>query len=620
MARFSRKIIDDILAHADVVDVISHYITPSKRSGRDNVVFLCPFHDDHHASLQASKSKGIWKCFSCGESGNAITFIQKYKKIPFDEAMRECADIIGYHDYDKQLNASVEAHNEVEAKLAPLYSTISDLQAFYANSLLTEEGKAAFDYLQQRGLGMEQISKFGIGYAPKDGASTLSFLGSKGHSTEDIKGIGIVSGAAWSDRNAGRVIFPLSNIDGKVVGFSARVLSKESHVEKKYMVSFDNDIFHKGEILYNYDRALASSSKARYCYVFEGFMDLIAADQVGITSAIALLGVSIDKRMIPSLKRLGCELRLCLDGDEAGQTGMKNCGALLQKEGIPFRLVQNIGDSRDPDDVLRQDGPEKFKEWLNHLVTPFNFLINYYGQYGLAAGEKKSDLVDKFLPFLASVSDEMEKQDDIEKLAKIVGFEPQTVSRALIRYQTKKREQAEPKNLEEISYVSPKVNGEIIDRLHPEKGPLRRLYLSEKEVLYQMLNHQEAIDFFKKNIETFSDDIFEKIANYLIQYVEEHDQGASVDLNRLAAEIQSSESNGDEIVDQLYKVAGSQIYPPYSEEEMEECSKNIQKEREERYRRSVLEAKLEGKSEEDQKRILNDAAREKAKRLSEANK
>ncbi|MFA6619787.1 MAG: CHC2 zinc finger domain-containing protein, partial [Bacilli bacterium] len=221
---YDRDLIDKILASADIVTVISAYI-PVTKKGRSYVA-LCPFHDDKNPSLNISKEKQIFKCFVCGTGGNAITFVEKYEKISFEEAVRKVADLINFHDERLEKQAY---HAYVNSELTPLYDCIDDLEKYYQYALSIAEGKVASDYLAERHLDAGQVAKYGIGYAPMDGAKTVQFLQVKGHSLKSIEDIGIALAKkeGTSDSNAGRLIFPLCNPDGQVVGFSARKLHEE---------------------------------------------------------------------------------------------------------------------------------------------------------------------------------------------------------------------------------------------------------------------------------------------------------------------------------------------------------------------------------------------------------
>src|SRR5574344_139691 len=328
---YSQDLIDSLLKSSDIVTVISSYISVIKK-GRSYVA-LCPFHDDKHPSLNISKEKQIFKCFSCGTGGNAITFIEKYEKISFDEAVRKLADLVGFHDPRLAKEAYKPAVNPT---LEPLYKCINDLENYYKYGLSLEEGKRATDYLAARHIDQTQIARYGLGYAPMDGQKTVAFLQAKGHSLKSIEDIGIALAKAsgTADSNAGRLIFPLANPDGQVVGFSARRLGEEDTA--KYVNSPETKIFQKSDILYNYHLAKATAHHDGYVYLLEGFMDVMALEKAGMPSAVALMGTNLSANQVNLLRRLNCEVRLCLDGDAAGQEGMMRMISRLNKAALPF--------------------------------------------------------------------------------------------------------------------------------------------------------------------------------------------------------------------------------------------------------------------------------------------
>lgn len=369
---YSPELIAALLAQTDIVDVIKAYI-PVTKKGR-NYMALCPFHDDKHPSLSISPERQIFKCFVCGTAGNAITFVSKYEKISYNEAVRKVADIVGFHDERLLKEAFVP---KKDPTIEPLYNCINDLQKFYEYDLNIPEGKIAKDYLAKRNIDDAQVKKYKIGYSLSDGRKTIEFLLAHGHSLKSIEDIGIaLASANAKDANAGRLIFPLCDPNGQVVGFSARKLSEEQN--PKYVNSPETPIFHKGKILYNYHNVKGSARHDGYVYVLEGFMDVMALDKAGISSAVALMGTALSADQIALLRKLNCEIRLCLDGDNAGQIGMMKIITQLNSAGLPYRLVSNPKDLRDPDDILQESGPEALKEAMSHLVDAMDFQINYY--------------------------------------------------------------------------------------------------------------------------------------------------------------------------------------------------------------------------------------------------
>lgn len=597
---YDRDLIDAILKSADIVTVISAYI-PVIKKGR-SFLAVCPFHDDKNPSLNISKEKQIFKCFACGTGGNAITFVEKYEKISFEEAVRKVADIVGFHDERLTKQAY---HAYVNPSLTPLYDCINDLEKYYQYALTIEEGKVASDYLAGRNIDGGEIVKYGLGYAPKDGQSTVKFLQAKGHSLKSIESIGIALAKlqGTSDNNAGRLVFPLADEDGQIVGFSARRLADDGST--KYVNSPETPIFHKGNVLYNYHNAKQTARHDGYIYVLEGFMDVMALGKAGINSAIALMGTSLSNEQILLLRRLNCEVRLCLDGDAPGQVGMMKMITQLNRAAISFRLVSNPGDLRDPDDILQESGPEALKTSMSHLVDAFDFQIDYYTNVKkLDSPEEKKKVMTYFLPFLRNVPAGLDRDNYIVKLSKATGYEGKAIRDAI--------NQADPDDLtqEETTYID-----EVeFERLHPEKRVLKRLIKAEREVLYYMLGNVDAVKYFETSIDSFYYPLYNEIANYVVDYVEKRQ--SPVEVSSLLGDIANSGAeNADELESKVSEIATDSYHPPFQKKILDDCSLAIHEEKDRLHDEKATESALSGKSEEEKALIIQEYARRRAERL-----
>ncbi|MBP5091125.1 MAG: DNA primase [Bacilli bacterium] len=595
---YSQDLIDAVLKHADIVQVISAYI-PVIKKGR-SFVAVCPFHDDTNPSMNISQEKQIFKCFVCGTGGNAITFVEKYEKIRFEEAVRKVADLTGFHDERLKKEAFQE---KKDPALIPLTACIDDLQKYYVYSLEVPESEKARAYLKKRNIPAEQIAKHGIGYAPLDGKNTIKFLQAKGHSLKSIEGIGIglVRSEGMSDHNAGRVIFPLHDPNGQVVGFSARRLEKDG--TSKYINSPDGPLFHKGKILYNYHNVKISARKDGYCYLVEGFMDVMALERAGLPNAVAIMGTSLTSDQLSLLRRLNCEIRFCLDGDAPGQSAMMKNLAQFQKAAIPFRIVSNPGDLRDPDEILQEDGPERLKEMMGNLVDAYDFQINYYtNTKKLETAEDKRKVMLYFLPFLRSVPAGIDRDDYIVKLSKATGYEVDTIYRGISKL--------EPGELteEETILQERKIYDQLENRR--QERELTKLRRAERAVLHYMLNNIGAIDYFETEIENFYDSVHEEIANYIIDYAKSHDD--EVDVSGLVSQIAATGADdSEELQSSITTIALDNWWPPYNLHEMEVCREAINEGKSAAFAKSMIERSMEGKSDEEKARLIKDYARRK---------
>ncbi len=596
--RYDSSLVDDILKQADIVNVVSSYINVI-RKGR-NYVALCPFHDDKNPSMMISKEKQIFKCFVCGAGGNAISFVEKYEKIPFAEAIRKTAEIIGFHDV--RLNKPLE-HVQIDETITPLYECIEDLTTYYQFGLSTEEGSGAREYLAKRNIALEQQERFRLGYAIKDGKGTISFLEQKGYSLKTIESIGVALAKAngTSDSNAGRLIFPIQDIDGKVIGYSARKLFDETE-GPKYVNSPETKLFHKSSVLYNFHNAKLTAKHDGYIYVLEGFMDVFALDHIGIKSAIAIMGTALTKEQAMILRRLNVEIRLCLDGDSAGQMAMMRIMSVFDAAGIKYRLVSEPRNEKDPDEILQEDGEEKLRKYLNSLVDPFEFALNYYQHTNpLGSLEDRQKVVNHFLPMLIQINKGIDLDDRIYKLAKVTRFEPKAIAKFI--------EEAR----RQTSTITPQVANLPEMEFKPFRNDLRRLQNAERQLLYNMFQDKNAVDFYEQNVQFFYIEVYRHIALHIIDYLSKHEQ---LDVSLLINEISLKESaNKDEIINEITSLNVKNLYPKATEEGLNEVRDVIKEETQNLYEKETLKNSLIGKTPREQARIIDDYNRRKMKKI-----
>ena len=494
-------LIKDVLDHADIVKIISSYLNVTKK-GR-NYWAVCPFHDDTNPSLSISPERKMFRCFVCGTSGSAISFVQKYEHISFPEALKKVADMSDFHD--PRLEDFKKAAKPVDSKRETLLKCLSDLTLYYQFALNTEEGAQGLDYFELRHLDDKMRTKYRLGYAFKDGQATCEFLQKKGHSMKTIEDVGIatMNNNTLVDKNAGRAIFPICDIDGHVIGYSARRIGNGP--EAKYVNSPETYLFHKSSILYNYHIAKERAHIVEYVYVCEGFMDVFALARIGIDSAVAIMGTALTKEHIELLRRLNVEIRLCLDGDLPGQTAMMTASKQLAEAGLNFRIVDNQNNPRDPDEILNQDGEDALRVYLNNLVNRVDFALNYFKNTNpLKTMEQKKKLVQQFIPILIGINSQLELDSYLRKLSSVTGFEVESIRDLVKNAKTNK------------NYSNP---SEAIMDFHPERKALRRLQLAEREFLYQMINNTEAVAFYEDKIGTFYDEVYRQAANFVVDYV-----------------------------------------------------------------------------------------------------
>ena len=591
---FDDSLVKDVLKHADIVKVVSAYL-PVIRKGKDYLA-KCPFHDDTNPSMHISPELQIFKCFVCGTSGNAIGFVVKYEHLSFREAMKKVAEICDYHD--PRLEDIREA-KVVDQRRVPLVKCLHDLTVYYQYALNSPEGKAGLDYFNNRHLDADLRSKFSLGYAFKDGKATIKFLEEKGHSLKTIEDCGLASSktGTYSDRNAGRVIFPIMDANGEVVGYSARRLGDGP--EAKYVNSPETYLFHKSNILYNYSNAKEKARIAGYIYVLEGFMDVYALYRIGIESCVATMGTALTAEHIRLLRALNVEIRLCLDGDLPGQKATMEIANSLVENGLTVRIVDNQNSTKDPDEILNQDGAMALNAYLNKLISRVDFILNYYKNTNpLQTTEQKTKLIQEFIPVLLGIRSQLELDSYLNKLSDITGFTAEAI-----------------RNILKTARSKPEVKDyrDIIRENNPERKVLRRLEFAERELLYQMLQNPLAVAFYEQKIGGFYDETYRIIANYLVEYASEHKDFIPVDL---ISSLENSElAEKDILINKITELYLERNHPNVCNDELlENLQQVIDSEKEKIFENDTLEQSLEGKDPKEKARILSDYNRRRLRK------
>lgn len=586
---FNKSIAEDVLKHADIVQVISSYL-PLIKQGK-NYKAVCPFHDDTNPSLVVSPEKQFFKCFVCGTSGTAISFVQKYEKISYGEAIKKVCDIVNYHPEGLD---TIAKPKKVDERKESLLKCLHDLSLYYQFALNTPEGKEGLDYFESRKLDAPLRNKYKLGYAYKDGKATINYLQKKGHSIKTIEDTGVakmISVGNYADMNEGRVIFPICDIDGNVVGFSARRLKNDDTA--KYMNTPETYLFHKSSNLYNIHIAKDAAKLKGYIYVCEGFMDVYALAKIGIDAAVAIMGTALTNEHIQILRSLNVEIRLCLDGDLPGQSAMMKIAKMLSKAGLNYRVVDNQGSSKDPDEILNEDGKEALEEYLNKLISNVDFALNYYLRTNpLKTVEEKKTLIKEFLPILSKINSQIELDTYLRKLEKITGFDVDSI-RSVVK-----------KARLSTADDSARVTEQVMENYHPEKKALQKLLTAERELLYQMTQNKAAVAFYEQKAPGFYDDLYRTIANFVVEYAATHEMMEDAGLLSLLE--MSDLENKEKIIRDLVAIYSETHPQECSEELLNNLLETIMSERKRISEEDVLSQSLEGKSELEKARIINE--------------
>lgn len=541
-----QEIINDILAKADIVQVISNYIPVQKKG--TSFVAVCPFHNDKNPSLMISPSKQIYKCFACGAGGNAFTFVAEYEKIKFIEAVKRVATIINYSSPLLEVNT-----RQIDDKTKALLKATNDACDLYHYVLSSQAGKKGREYLNMRNIGDDMISYFKIGYSPQNGESTIKVLRSKGNeiSVLDEAGINTHLGNTFSDRFQNRIIFPLFNEYSEPIGFSGRRI--EDNDEAKYVNSPSTLLFNKSNVLYNYQNAKNEAKRTSYCYVVEGFMDVFSLYRVGIRSCVALMGTAFTKMHAKMLKKLNCEIRLMLDGDDAGQHGMINMLSILDNENIAYKIVDYGSSKLDPDEIYNQYDGETLLKLSNRLIDKSQFVIRYYSKrLDLSTVEGKKEFTIKVAQCFSSFKDSLEYEAIVKEVSAVIGISINAIKQV-------------------FNYVSVQGdnNADFDYRDIIRKRTQNRIVRAQRLLIRSMITSfkaREYIDSIPKVV--FVDDIYNALANYIIELGKENKEFEVKDLITL---IQSSTDNNRKMVNELISISeDSSISKDYTEEAINE--------------------------------------------------
>lgn len=365
--------VDQIRTTVNIADYIGQYV--SLQSKGQNLFGRCPFHDENTPSFSVNESKQIFKCFSCGRGGNVFTFVMDYDHLSFPEAV---AKVAAFAHIPVQIQTTSNQAPEDPAKTAQkkLLREVTDL----CHHLLvnTVSGEAALAYLTKRGLTRETIDHFEIGYAPADNAFMLAFLKEKGidYATQRASGLFVENQeGALHARFKDRVMFPLKDANGAVIGFSGRILAGDA--QAKYLNSPETSLFNKRDVLFNLDAAKSAFKSYGAAVLFEGFMDVIAAYQAGVPVGIASMGTSLTQEQVQIIAHQTRQLIICYDGDTPGQKATDRALTLV---GTHPRLETNVvvlPDQQDPDEYIKSHGAEAFQQQLQQVLTPLAFQLHF---------------------------------------------------------------------------------------------------------------------------------------------------------------------------------------------------------------------------------------------------
>ena len=407
---YPEEIVEQVIAANDIVDVIGSHVH-LKKSGA-SFMGLCPFHNEKTPSFSVHPGKQVFHCFGCGEGGNVLTFLMKYENYSFQEALKVLADRAGIKLPEANYSEEARKRNDQRAELLAINK---EAATYYFKLLRSPKGKKGLAYFEERKLSPQTMSAFGLGFADGSSSDMVSHLRSKGFSDENI----LLSGIAAYDEKRGlhdkfwnRVIFPIMDVTNRVIGFGGRVMGDG---KPKYLNSPETPVFDKSRNLYGLN--IAKKTKCGYFILCEGYMDVIAMHQAGFTQAVASLGTSFTDGQAAVLKRYVKQVLLSYDSDGAGvKAAMRNIG-ILHAAGLTGKVV-NLEPYKDPDEFMKNLGPEEFQKRLDQAENSFFYQIRQIEKnYRMEDPASRSEFYHEIAKRLCGFSDEIERDSYVKAMS-----------------------------------------------------------------------------------------------------------------------------------------------------------------------------------------------------------
>lgn len=485
MAFISKELIDEVKSKNDIVDIIGSYI-----SLNDKNKALCPFHNDHSPSFSVHPDKQIYKCFSCGESGNVITFVEKFLGISFQEAVKLLADRAGI-----KLNINVAKKTN---KYDKYYEITDTVNKYFKNNIFSSNGQQALKYLNDRHINKDIINEFNIGISTNN---KLHEILAKKYNLEDLLKIDIVREVDNKiyDTFQNRIMFPIIDEDNNIVGFSGRKYLANDLDNKqlsKYVNSRETDIFIKSKIFYNINNALPNIKKSKEIIITEGFMDTIRMVSIGYNNTVALMGTAFTKEHLDKIIKYKCRVVLNLDQDNAGVLGTISIGDELIKNNIDVSVIV-FDDYKDSDEYIINKGKEAFDYAYKNRISYIDFKFKYLkSNKNMKDSTDISKYINEAIKSLNDIDDDILKELKINELSREFG-----IDESVIKNKIKLSGKKEVKKEEKIT-----------------KKRYDKYDISEIRILYLMLNYDDVILYFENSLGYLIHDNMMALAYKIVEF------------------------------------------------------------------------------------------------------
>ena len=554
---FPEAFLDELIARNPIEDVVSQYVN-LKRSG-SNLFGLCPFHGEKTPSFSVSPDKGIYYCFGCHKGGSVINFEMEIEGLSYPDAVRALAKRAGLEvPEDEQYQSRYRQQER-------LWALHKEAARFFHSRLYAPIGANALQYATGRGMPKSILTKFGIGYAPDSWTGLVDYLRSKNYSDQELRDSGLVTVSQKNgnlfDRFRDRLMFPIIDVRGNVIGFGGRIMNSSDKSAAKYLNSPETLIFNKRKNLFALN--LAKKSKLGYLILVEGYMDAIALHQYGFDCAVASLGTALTEDGANLLSRYTEQVVLIYDGDEAGQNATQRAIPILEKAGLQVKVLK-MRDAKDPDEYLKKFGADRFRILLEESANRVEYQLNaILKKYDLRDDEQKVQYLQESAGLIGSLSSAVQREVYGGRVAEAAGISEDAM-RLEVNRALKRRTYQEKKKQEKID-LSPARN------LQPKEKSIRysnlRSARAEEMIIAQVLREPALF----AQIPDLQPEIFssEFLGRAFRQLRDRYHQGLDVSLGGLS----------DFTAEEMSHLAGiSQQQGPVNERSLLDCANIIREE------------------------------------------
>lgn len=500
---FPPAFLDELNARNPIEDVVSQYVQLTRRGS--NLFGLCPFHSEKTPSFSVAPDKGIYYCFGCHKGGGPVNFIMEIEGLDYPDAVRFLAKRAG-------LEVPEDAeYRSAYKKQERLRNLCKEAARFYRQELFAPGGQAARDYLVRRGVSSQTVSRFGLGYSPDAWSALLDTMTKKGYTKEELLDAGLAlksqKGSCY-DRFRNRLMFPIIDVRGNVIGFGGRVMDDS---KPKYLNSPETSIFNKRKNLFALN--VAKKTKAGMLILTEGYMDAIALHQYGFDCAVASLGTALTEEHAQLLAKYTKQVVLTYDGDEAGQNATRRAIPMLERAGLQVKILRMQG-AKDPDEFLKAYGANKFQALLQKSENQAEYrLISLQNKYDLSDDAQKVSFLKEASELISSFTTSVEREVYATRAAQAAGITPesmlQEVSRAYRRRTAQAKKRRERADLDVAGQQQPKEKGLRYDNI--------KSAVAEEQVLAQVLKEPALLPTVKLLPEQFSSPLLGKAFGLLLQ-------------------------------------------------------------------------------------------------------